>query len=62
MSMDPIPRNLIAVHDLLLEMLGATNDTGAGWNYGIALFPRELWHSKLPAKGAQAETTEGDHA
>src|SRR5260221_4781508 len=40
MSMDPIPRNLIAVHDLLLEMLGATNDTGAGWNYGIALFPR----------------------
>jgi hypothetical protein len=40
MSMDPIPRNLIAVHDLLLEMLAATNDTGAGWNYGIALFPR----------------------
>jgi hypothetical protein len=40
MSVDPIPRNLIAVHDLLVEMLAAAQDTGPGPNYGIALFPR----------------------
>jgi hypothetical protein len=40
MSGDPIPRNLIAVHDLLVEMLAAAQDAGVGRNYGIALFPR----------------------
>jgi hypothetical protein len=40
MSVDPIPRNLIAVHDLLVEMLATARDTGTTRNYGLALFPR----------------------
>jgi hypothetical protein len=40
MGVDPIPRNLIAVHDLLMETLAAANDTGREWRYGVALFPR----------------------
>jgi hypothetical protein len=40
MGVDPIPRNLIAVHDLLTETLAAANDTGREWRYGVALFPR----------------------
>ena len=40
MNMDPIPRNLIAVHDLLTEMLASTGDTRNSWGYGVALFPR----------------------
>src|ERR1041385_8101984 len=40
MSVDPIPRNLIAVHDLLVEMLATARDTGTTRHYGLALFPR----------------------
>jgi hypothetical protein len=40
MNVDPIPKNLIAVHDLLTEMLGRASDSGATVSYGFALFPR----------------------
>jgi hypothetical protein len=40
MYSDPIPRNLIAVHDLLTELIASTNDSGAAFGYGVALFPR----------------------
>ncbi len=40
MNVDPIPRNLIAVHDLLTETLAIANDSGCTFGYGIALFPR----------------------
>jgi hypothetical protein len=40
MNVDPIPKNLIAVHDLLMETLAIAEDRGQGFGYGIALFPR----------------------
>lgn len=40
MNVDPIPKNLIAVHDLLTEALAVANDSGGGFGYGVALFPR----------------------
>jgi hypothetical protein len=39
-NVDPIPKNLIAVHDLLTEALAISQDSGGGSQYGIALFPR----------------------
>jgi hypothetical protein len=40
MNVDPIPKNLIAVHDLLTEALAISRDSGGTSQYGIALFPR----------------------
>lgn len=40
MNVDPIPKNLIAVHDLLTEALTIAQDSGRGSLYGVALFPR----------------------
>ena len=40
MNVDPIPKNLIAVHDLLTEALTIAQDSGRGAPYGVALFPR----------------------
>ena len=40
MNVDPIPKNLVAVHDLLTEALVLSQDSGGSCNYGIALFPR----------------------
>jgi hypothetical protein len=37
---DPRNANVLAVHDLLTETLAAANDAGAGFNFGVALFPR----------------------
>jgi hypothetical protein len=40
MNVDPIPKNLIVVHDLLTEALTIAQDSGSSLQYGIALFPR----------------------
>lgn len=40
MNVDPIPKNLVAVHDLLTETLAIAQDNGLGLGYGVALFPR----------------------
>ena len=40
MNVDPIPKNLIAVHDLLTETLAIAQDNGHTFNYGFAFFPR----------------------
>ena len=40
MNVDPIPKNLIAVHDLLTETLAIAQDSGGSFGYGVALFPR----------------------
>ena len=40
MNVDPIPKNLIAVHDLLTETLAIVQDSSGQFNYGVALFPR----------------------
>ena len=40
MSTEPIPQDLVAVHDLLRETLAASKDSGSGLGYGIAIFPR----------------------
>ncbi len=40
MNVDPIPKNLIPVHELLTETLATANDSGEGFGYGFALFPR----------------------
>ncbi len=40
MNVDPIPKNLIAVHDLLTETLAVAEDSGHGFSHGLALFPR----------------------
>ena len=40
MNVDPIPKNLVAVHDLLTEALAISEDSGGGCKYGIAVFPR----------------------
>jgi len=40
MNVDPIPKNLVAVHDLLTEALAIAEDSGAGSKYGVAVFPR----------------------
>jgi hypothetical protein len=40
MNVDPIPKNLIAVHDLLMEALAVSQDNGGGCKYGVAVFPR----------------------
>jgi hypothetical protein len=39
-NVDPIPKNLIAVHDLLTETIAVAQDSGNSLNYGVALFPR----------------------
>jgi hypothetical protein len=40
MNVDPIPKNLVAVHDLLTEALAISEDSGGGCRYGVAIFPR----------------------
>jgi hypothetical protein len=40
MNVDPIPKNLVAVHDLLTEALAISHDSGEDCKYGIAIFPR----------------------
>lgn len=40
MNVDPIPKNLIAVHDLLTETIAIAQDNGHRFNYGLAFFPR----------------------
>jgi hypothetical protein len=40
MNKDPIPKNLIAVHDLLTETIAIAQDNGVGFGYGMAFFPR----------------------
>ena len=40
MNSGPIPKNLIAVHDLLTETIAIAQDNGQGFNYGFAFFPR----------------------
>jgi len=40
MNKDPIPKNLIAVHDLLTETLALAQDNGFDFGYGIAFFAR----------------------
>jgi hypothetical protein len=40
MNVDPIPKNLIAVHDLLTEALAIAQDSGQDCKYGLAIFPR----------------------
>jgi hypothetical protein len=40
MNVDPIPKNLIAVHDLLTEALAIAQDSGDNCKYGVAIFPR----------------------
>ena len=40
MSTEPIPQDLVAVHDLLRETLANSRDSGSGLGYGIAIFPR----------------------
>jgi len=40
MSTEPIPQDLVAVHDLLRETLASSRDSGSGLGYGVAIFPR----------------------
>ena len=40
MNVDPIPRNLVAVHDLLTETIAIAQDNGHCHGYGFAFFPR----------------------
>ena len=40
MNPEPIPQDLLAVHDLLREALATTRDTGSSFEYGVAIFPR----------------------
>jgi hypothetical protein len=40
MNVDPIPKNLVAVHDLLTEALAISQDSGEDCRYGVAIFPR----------------------
>jgi len=40
MTPEPIPQDLVAVHDLLRETVAAAQDKGAPFQYGIAIFPR----------------------
>ncbi len=40
MNVDPIPKNLVAVHDLLTEALAVSEDSGGDCKYGVAIFPR----------------------
>jgi hypothetical protein len=37
---DPRHTDVLAVHDLLTETIAASNDAGADFGYGMALFPR----------------------
>lgn len=39
-NVDPIPQNLVAVHDLLTEMLGIANEHSSRFTWGVAIFPR----------------------
>lgn len=40
MNVDPIPQNLVAVHDLLSETATAANEPSARYQWGVAIFPR----------------------
>ena len=40
MNPEPVPQDLIAVHDLLKETLATARDNGAPFGYGVAVFPR----------------------
>ena len=39
-NVDPIPQNLIAVHDLLTETLTLANEEATRFGWGVAVFPR----------------------
>lgn len=40
MSSEPIPQDLLAVHDLLRETLALQRDRGGPFQFGVAIFPR----------------------
>ena len=40
MNVDPIPRNLVAVHDLLTETMTVANEANKRFVWGVAIFPR----------------------
>lgn len=40
MQTGPIPQNLVAVHDLLTEVIDSANTAGGNFGYGVALFQR----------------------
>ena len=40
MNVDPIPQNLVAVHDLLAETATLANEPAARYQWGVAIFPR----------------------
>ena len=40
MTPEPIPQDLLAVHDLLRETLATARDNGGPFQYGVAVFPR----------------------
>jgi hypothetical protein len=40
MNPEPIPQDLLAVHDLLRETLANARDNGGPFQYGVAVFPR----------------------
>lgn len=40
MNVDPIPQNLVAVHDLLTETYAIANERGNRFSWGVAIFPR----------------------
>jgi hypothetical protein len=39
-NLDPIPQNLVAVHDLLAETFAVANGECHRFNWGVAVFPR----------------------
>jgi hypothetical protein len=39
-NVDPIPHNLVAVHDLLAEAFALSNEHGPRFAWGVAIFPR----------------------
>lgn len=40
MNVDPIPQNIVAVHDLLAETMVYANEREPRYNWGVAIFPR----------------------
>ncbi len=60
MSVDPVPRDIPAVHDLLQSTLTTAAQAGAGYPYGFALFPRlgrfGDWQFGLATSGGESTT------
>ncbi|MEZ4588791.1 MAG: hypothetical protein R2909_20640 [Gemmatimonadales bacterium] len=57
MNVDPIPQNLVAVHDLLSEAFTLANEDGTRFTWGVAIFPAPAGSTRRCSESSPVEVS-----